>query len=84
MRQALCKAMETKLGYRLPLKLIQEKRVAEYLSYHLSTLELNVIIGHAPREVVEMHYLLKDQVEELHAKHDQATSKVTCLRGGGQ
>ncbi len=79
LREAIYRAMDEVLGYRFQLKLIR-KRVAEHLSHYLSTLELNVIMGHAPREVVEKHYLLRDQMEELRAKYDRAMEKVPCLR----
>ena len=59
LRETIYEAMDEVLGYRFQLKAIR-KRVAEHLSHHLSTLELQVILGHAPREVVEKHYLLRD------------------------
>ncbi|WP_148678954.1 tyrosine-type recombinase/integrase [Aeropyrum pernix] len=81
LREAIYEAMDRELGRRFQLKLIR-KRVAEHLSHHLSTLELNVIMGHAPREVVEKHYLLRDQIEDLRRKYDKAMAKVPCLGGG--
>ena len=78
LRIAIYEAMDRELGHRFPLKQVR-KRVAEHLSHHLSTLELQVLLGHAPREVVEKHYLLRDQREELLAKYDEAMSRVPCL-----
>jgi integrase len=82
LREAIYQAMDEALGYRFQLKLVR-KRVAEHLSHHLSTLELNVIMGHAPREVVEKHYLLRDQIEDLRAKYDKAMERVPGLSEAG-
>ena len=80
LRQTIYQVMDQELGYRFQLKAIR-KRVAEHLSHHLSTLELQVILGHAPREVVEKHYLLRDQIEDLRRRYDEAMRSVPCLGG---
>lgn len=77
-RQAIYEAMEETLGHRFQLKQLR-KRFAEHMSHHLSTLELQVLMGHAPREVVEKHYLLKDQLEDLQRKYDETLIKIHCL-----
>ncbi|MEB3758713.1 MAG: site-specific integrase [Desulfurococcales archaeon] len=78
LKQTLYEAMDKTIGYRFKLKQVR-KRFAEHLSHHLSTLELQVLMGHANREVVEKHYLLRDQLEDLQAKYDEAMKNVECL-----
>ncbi|MCE4614988.1 MAG: tyrosine-type recombinase/integrase [Desulfurococcales archaeon] len=78
LRLELYSAMDRVLGYRFQLKQLR-KRFAEHMSHHSSTLELQVLMGHASREVVEKHYLLRDQVEDLLRKYDEAMGNVECL-----
>ena len=78
LREQLYQAMDQTLGYRFQLKQLR-KRFAEHLSHYLSTLELQVLMGHASREVVEKHYLLRDEIENLQAKYDRAMGEVPCL-----
>ena len=80
LRKAVYSAMDEVLGYRFPLKQVR-KRFAEHMSHYLSQLDLAVLMGHAPREVVEKHYLLADERGEMLAKYDQAMSKIPCLGG---
>jgi len=78
LRVELYDAMDRVLGYRFQLKQLR-KRFAEHMSHYMSTLELQVLMGHASREVVEKHYLLRDQVEDLLRKYDKAMESVMCL-----
>ena len=64
LKQTLYEAMDKTIGYRFKLKQVR-KRFAEHLSHHLSTMELQVLMGHANREVVEKHYLQRDLLEDL-------------------
>jgi hypothetical protein len=78
LRAFLYEAMDNNIGYRFKLKQVR-KRFAEHMSHYLSTLELQVLMGHASREVVEKHYLLRDELENLQTKYDQAMQEIPCL-----
>lgn len=75
LRLRIYEAMDEALGYRFELKLLR-KRFAEHMSRYLSALELNIIMGHAPRSVVEKHYLLRDNVISLREKYDKAIYRL--------
>ena len=71
-------AME-RVGTHFEIRAIRH-RVTEHLSHYLSSFEVNALTGHAPRDIVEKHYLQHDAREELLAKYDEAMSRVPCLR----
>jgi integrase len=78
--QAIYEAMDRVLGYRFQPRLIRH-RVTDHLSKYLSAFEVNALTGHAGRDVVEKHYLQRDNLEDLRAKYDKAIEEVPCLRG---
>ena len=80
-REYIYQVMDRVLGYRFQLRTIRH-RVTTHLALHLSKLEVDVLTGHAPRDVVQAHYLQLDILEELRAKYDRAMSKVPCLGNG--
>ena len=75
LRIKIYEAMDETLGYRFELKMLR-KRFSEHMSHHLSSLELNILMGHAPRSVVEKHYLLRDSVITLREKYDKAIYRL--------
>lgn len=77
-REYIYQVMDRVLGYRFQLRTIRH-RVTTHLALHLSKLEVDVLTGHAPRDVVQAHYLQLDILEELRAKYDEAMGKVPCL-----
>ena len=79
-REHVYQVMDEVLGYRFQLRAIRH-RVTTHLALHLSKLEVDVLTGHAPRDVVQAHYLQLDILEDLRAKYDQAMSKIPCLGG---
>ena len=80
LREHIYGVMDRILGYRFQLRLIRH-RVTEHFKNHLSAFEVDVLTGHAPRDVVEKHYLQWDTREELRAKYDEAMSSIPCLSG---
>ncbi len=77
-REYIYQVMDQILGYRFQLRTIRH-RVTTHLALHLSKLEVDVITGHAPRDVVQAHYLQLDILEELRARYDRAMQQVPCL-----
>ncbi len=77
-RQYLYEIMDRVLGYRFELRTIRH-RVTTHLTLYLSKLEVDVLTGHAPRDVVQAHYLQLDILEDLRRKYDEAMSRVPCL-----
>ena len=65
-------------GIRFEIRAIRH-RVTDHLSHYLSSFEVNALTGHAPRDVVERHYLQQDNLELLRARYDEAMSRVPCL-----
>ncbi len=78
LREHIYQVMDQALGYRFQLRTIRH-RVTTHLALHLSKLEVDVLTGHAPRDVVQAHYLQLDILEELRAKYDAAMARVPCL-----
>ncbi len=70
-------AME-RVGTHFEIRAIRH-RVTEHLSHYLSSFEVDSLTGHAPRDIVEKHYLQHDAREELLVKYDNAMSRVPCL-----
>ncbi|GBF08287.1 hypothetical protein apy_00120 [Aeropyrum pernix] len=69
-----------RVGVRFEIRSIRH-RVTEHLSHFLSSFEVNALTGHAPRDIVERHYLQHDAREDLRRKYDEAMAKVPCLGG---
>ena len=78
-RSYLYNIMDRVLGYRFQLGKIRH-RVTTQLSLHLPSLWVEILTGHAPRRIVQEHYLQRDVMESMRAKYDEAMLTVSCLR----
>ncbi len=78
-RAYLYEVMDRVLGYRFQLGKIRH-RVTTQLSLHLPSLWVEILTGHAPKRIVQEHYLQRDVLLEMRERYDQAMSTVPCLR----
>ncbi|BAN89927.1 hypothetical protein [Aeropyrum camini] len=82
LREHIYNVMDRALGRRFQLRTIRH-RVTTHLALHLSKLEVDVLTGHASRDVVQAHYLQLDILEDLRRKYDAAMSRISCLSSEG-
>ncbi|MCE4604701.1 MAG: hypothetical protein F7B20_07030 [Aeropyrum sp.] len=81
LREYIYRRMGEVLGHRFQLRIIRHG-VTTHLALRLSKLEVDVLTGHAPGDVVQDHNLKKDTLGDLRRKYYEAMRNVPCLSEG--